>query len=1356
MKRKQTFLSIFSFLLLIWQAVFLLVYPVYAASSPWTQTDWSGGSGSSTTNQYSSVSSTDATTTAGQVALTNTEELSNTSFDTNLSGWNMGSSPDSVSGLKLWLKADAITGLSDGNAVSSWSDSSGNSNNASQSTTASQPLYKTNIVNGLPVVRFDGSNDSIKTSAFQITTTGNATLFWVYLPANNFGVAYGAARFVNATVGTSNRFYFGSGTTATPGKLHGNWGNGFKTGTTNIDTSNFSFVTAQRTGETSGNAKTWINGTADINTTWSNAVATLGSASVIVGGDSNGFMQGDMAEVIIFNSALSTSDQQAVEAYLQGKYGISAGYATLTRDTTTTYNSSAGSAKVVTGSSVQNLTQTVNVGDTNTYNLSAYAYTTGAEVTSSDAQLFANGSTVTTTYTSVGGGWYQLTGTVSGTASSVQYGVQAKANKTVYVDSVSLNSYAASGTLTSNIFDSGQSSDWGTLTYTATTPANTTATVKIRTSNDSAMSGATDFSSCDAISSGADISSNSCVTDNHRYVQYLLTLSTTNQSSTPTFSDFSLAFTANAPSSLSGSAAGSSSITWSWTDNAGNETGFIVQDTSGTTKCTVSSASSGTGSTASCTETGLSPNTSYTRRVVASYSGGNSDASSNASAITLSTAPASSNITSSPAASGWTNNSSFTFTNSIGFGAGGVEYFRYAWDTSSSHSWTGSESQWTSSTLTTTATSDSNSWYLHLKGYNSADTENGTVDLGPFYYDNTSPNSFDLDSPADSSYASSERPIFKWKAASTGDATSGLSRYKLAIDNGDSGDFTIDNIPVSRTTDYDTSKYLVHYENFSDSDSTNNYISVYTKSSISWGTGENDGKLKEGKRSWKIVAVDNAGNTKDASRTIYADFNPPALNSLQVDSAGEKDNYRIVTETKPTITGSVSDNIAPDKIEFSLYKEHMFFGIVVSQTLDLTETYSLNNTQNNTEISFTFSPSKDLDYGKYQLTATAIDKAGNRSAQKTLNLQILTKDKAQLLLAGETTEKIKAELEKTRISLSELEKKAKLRRGKETAELEKLTREIKQALNSAGSQSLAMFNIITQNAAYGAQSIYNNTAKNLAQLSTGISDTVSTVSGTASDLSNSINNQLASTQKKLVNLSQSAPGNVKAAFAAVKTGFNPISDFFGQADRSLVLTLQQTRSQITETQNHTRQNAANLVSSSISLLQEGKIAVISSANTINQTLDKSENNIRQQIRNTNKETSQKLANAQQAVGTTWRSLKRPVDQADDFAARVKVGADTFMAIVFDPNPTKISNVTIEEIGKDYAIISWQTNHFAWGKVNYGEDLSYGKEASLDKREKYHQAKLVDLKPGKRYFFEVMSQNKNYAYDAYYSFEVSNQ
>lgn len=72
---------------------------------------------------------------------------------------SFGFLPTKISGCKLWLKADFITGLNDGDALATWPDASGNGNDTTQATLGNKPLYKTNIINSLPSVKFDGTDD---------------------------------------------------------------------------------------------------------------------------------------------------------------------------------------------------------------------------------------------------------------------------------------------------------------------------------------------------------------------------------------------------------------------------------------------------------------------------------------------------------------------------------------------------------------------------------------------------------------------------------------------------------------------------------------------------------------------------------------------------------------------------------------------------------------------------------------------------------------------------------------------------------------------------------------------------------------------------------------------------------------------------------------------------------------------------------------------------------------------------------------------------------------------------------------------------------------------------------------------
>lgn len=188
------------------------------------------------------------------------------------------------------------------------------------------------------------------------------------------------------------------------------------------------------------------------------------------------------------------------------------------------------------------LTQPINIGNTNIHQLEAYVYKDGTQVTSSDAELYSNGRTLTTSFSATGtAGWYKLSAKITGVNAKLGYGVLAKQGKTIYVDNMSLYKYASTGTLTSAIYDPGYGGEWGTISYTTTLSPN--VTVKVRTSNSASMSGATAFSSCPAITSGADISGNSCVSDGHRYIQYQVSM-TPNSGDTPVFSNFTLNYAA--------------------------------------------------------------------------------------------------------------------------------------------------------------------------------------------------------------------------------------------------------------------------------------------------------------------------------------------------------------------------------------------------------------------------------------------------------------------------------------------------------------------------------------------------------------------------------------------------------------------------------------------------------------------------------------------------------------------------------------------------------------------------------------------------------------------------------------------
>jgi hypothetical protein len=86
--------------------------------------------------------------------------------------------PDAFPGLELWLKADALS-LSDGVAVTIWTDSSGQAHNCTQSTLGNRPIFRTNVLNRLPGVLFDHLDDYLNCGhALDSTVIGASGVKW--------------------------------------------------------------------------------------------------------------------------------------------------------------------------------------------------------------------------------------------------------------------------------------------------------------------------------------------------------------------------------------------------------------------------------------------------------------------------------------------------------------------------------------------------------------------------------------------------------------------------------------------------------------------------------------------------------------------------------------------------------------------------------------------------------------------------------------------------------------------------------------------------------------------------------------------------------------------------------------------------------------------------------------------------------------------------------------------------------------------------------------------------------------------------------------------------------------------------
>jgi hypothetical protein len=219
--------------------------------------------------------------------------------------------PTMLAGLKGWWKADSLA-LSDGAAVSSWSDSSGFGNTMTIAYGA--PIIKTNIIAGKQVVRFSGANQAMQ-HAGQIIT-GPYTVFAVSAAANNTQTG---AIFNSGTSGPQTNLIDAVGDAVWRTRSNvGAVADAIEVGGMAVGVWN-SF-----TGDWDGsNIHLYRNGL--LKATTAIASEGYGHGSDFIGFDgtqAGSFFAGDVAEVLIYNTALSTTDRQKVEAYLKAKYGL--------------------------------------------------------------------------------------------------------------------------------------------------------------------------------------------------------------------------------------------------------------------------------------------------------------------------------------------------------------------------------------------------------------------------------------------------------------------------------------------------------------------------------------------------------------------------------------------------------------------------------------------------------------------------------------------------------------------------------------------------------------------------------------------------------------------------------------------------------------------------------------------------------------------------------------------------------------------------------------------------------------------------------------------------------------------------
>jgi hypothetical protein len=220
----------------------------------------------------------------------------------------------------LWLKADAglyqtsggSAATADGDPVGEWQDQSGNGRHFSQSTEANRPTLKLNIQNGLPVVRLDGSNDSLISSAFQTFPSKRGTLYAVY---KNTDSAYGV---ILATFPAAVTDWEWLGAKAASKYK---WYDGAASHLAAVfDLAGWMLHGVIRDGDTS--LTSYVNGALADTFTITNNQPSSGAVSLGAATDGTETLAGDLGEILIFDTALSAQEQADLEGYLNTRWGV--------------------------------------------------------------------------------------------------------------------------------------------------------------------------------------------------------------------------------------------------------------------------------------------------------------------------------------------------------------------------------------------------------------------------------------------------------------------------------------------------------------------------------------------------------------------------------------------------------------------------------------------------------------------------------------------------------------------------------------------------------------------------------------------------------------------------------------------------------------------------------------------------------------------------------------------------------------------------------------------------------------------------------------------------------------------------
>ena len=226
--------------------------------------------------------------------------------------------------LLIWLKSDSVK-VDKNNKVIKWIDQSGNQNNAKSSSALNPPTFVPDELNNFPVIRFNGINESLETDKLQTFPNKRGTIIVV---SKFFGPGKSSSGGTNTFVST----YFGKKITwqlCTVNELCVYYDGVGADGTpvAALKENNWEVITLLRFNDSTfrlyrkGEPRVVFN--VHNNQPDSNNIKIGSNGKLEV-------LNGDIAEIIIYNRALNENEIFEVNNYLLSKYQIKLPVITLT------------------------------------------------------------------------------------------------------------------------------------------------------------------------------------------------------------------------------------------------------------------------------------------------------------------------------------------------------------------------------------------------------------------------------------------------------------------------------------------------------------------------------------------------------------------------------------------------------------------------------------------------------------------------------------------------------------------------------------------------------------------------------------------------------------------------------------------------------------------------------------------------------------------------------------------------------------------------------------------------------------------------------------------------------------------